>query len=174
MSQTVSYKTAFKDMADIWAAIKDLIDAGIFGPDAKLNTRPEQGDRFDVGVYHHGNPEKKKNIIMRVTGGSEEAFGKGFYSGGGNGFAIEQDPQTDEINLLLDLDYQREITPETQAKIDKVRQKINDMVKVHEDAHAIRRAFEHYGIRVTNESELQVDMEVELTEEQIARILGGR
>jgi len=173
MSQTVSYKTGFKELADIWAAINDLIEAGVFGPEAKLNTRT--GDEpFDVGVYHHGNPEKKKNIIMRVTGGSEDVFGKGFYSGGGNGFAIEQDPATGEINLLLDLDYQSEITPATQAKIDKVRQKINDMVKVHEDAHSILRNFEQYGIRVTNKSEMQVDMEVELTEEQITRILGGR
>lgn len=168
MSQTVTYKTKYKSLNDIKDVLDDLVGRGVFGKNAKILERDDDGN-MDTGVYYHYDQPKKKNIVFRIKDGGGEYFTEGFYD---KGFAIAQDPQTKDIELVFDYNSGRDA--KTEKVTEAVKKHVDDMIKTG----VLRESFVRNtkdilkNMKVNNISDTEFVIEGELTPEQLRAILG--
>ena len=166
MSQTVTYKTEYKDMNAIKKVLDELVGKGVFGKNAKILVRDKNG--LDTGVYYYNAPEKKENIIFRVKDGGGEYFKEGFFD---KGFAIAQD---DDGNIELVFDYNSGRGADTQKVTDAVRKHVDDMLKAGTALIETQKNMKDTlkGMKVNKKSETEWEIEGEVTPEQLKALMG--
>lgn len=166
MSQTVTYKTEYKNLNDIKKVIDELISKGVFGKNAKVIVKGQPG--FDTGVYYHYTPEKKDNIIFRIKDGGDNYFTKGFYD---KGFAIARDAQG---NIELVFDYNSGRDEDTNKVTENIKKNIDDMIKVGTDFIDTQKAVGDIldNMQANKTSETSYEIEGTIPEHVLKSILG--